>query len=104
MVVDGEHWMPLVDLAGQEAMEAFETEPDWPTVEGAGGGLLRRRRQVPLAGAVGGVAGLFQHFGDRCSALRQERVGAGETACHFGNGGEADRMVVAAREERSAAR
>jgi hypothetical protein len=32
--------MPLVDLAGQEAVETFETEPDWPTVEGASSGLL----------------------------------------------------------------
>ncbi len=96
--------MPLIGLAGQESVEALEPQPERPVVERTGRRGLGRRREMPLPGAVRGVAVEPQHLGDRRCRPRQERVVAREPGRHLGDRGEADRVVVAAGEQRCPAR
>ncbi len=52
VVVDLQLRRPLVRVAAEEAVEAFETEAEWPAIERARRTPLRARRQVPLADGV----------------------------------------------------
>ena len=61
-VILGQVGVPLVGLAAQEAVEALKAAPHRPAVEGAGGSVVLRRRQVPLADAEGVVPVLQQHL------------------------------------------
>src|SRR5208283_4364136 len=73
-----------------------------PAVKRAGGALLVVRREVPLAKRRGGVAVALENSRDARRALRPGRVVAGPPAGELGDRAEADRVVVAPREQRRA--
>ena len=63
VVVGHQLGVELVGLALEEPVEAVEAPGQWPLVERAGGRALLHRREVPLADAEGGVAGVVEDLG-----------------------------------------
>jgi hypothetical protein len=57
-------------LAGEEAVEVFESESGGPSFEEPGSGRLLGRSVVPLAERRRGVAVLLEHLGDGRAAAR----------------------------------
>ena len=71
-----------------------------PPVEGARGALLAVRGQVPLAERRRAVAVLLQHLRERRAVFGDERRVPGKAAGKFTDRPEADRVVVAASQQR----
>ena len=99
-----DHRVVLARLAAQEAPEVVEPEPVGPAVERARRTLLMVRRQMPLAERRRAVAVLLQHPRKRRRVLREERRVAREARRELTDRAEADRVVVAARQQRRARR
>jgi hypothetical protein len=98
-VVEREVGVPLVGLAAQEAVVALEPAAQRPAVQRAGGGVLLRRRQVPLADAERVVALLEQHLRDHAVLERHPPVIARIAGGQLHDAGDAAGVVVAAGED-----
>ena len=92
--------LPLAGVAADEAIEVFEAHAGRPLIERPG--LARRpgRRVVVLAEPGRAVAVLQQDAADRGAVLADDAVVAGKARRRFGDHAEADRMVVAAGDQR----
>jgi len=96
--------VPLVSVAAQEAVVALESTPERPAVERTGFSGFFRRGEVPLADGKSVVA-MFQQDLREKSVLKSHhtvvcRVAHGQ----LGDGGQTQRVVVAAREHAAACR
>ena len=78
VVVVDEVGVVLVRVAAEEAVVALEAAAERPAVVGARGADLLGRRQVPLADAVGGVALLQQHLGEKAVLERDAPLQPGK--------------------------
>ena len=87
----------LVRVAAQEAVVAFETAAERPSVVGPGGARLLARGQVPLAERVGVVPVLLQDLGEEPVLERNVAVAAGVSSRALGDAGHRVGMVVASR-------
>ena len=95
-----EHRVPVVHVAGVEAVEVVEPEAVGPAVERPGGARLPGGRVVVLADPGGHVAVLAQHLADGAATPRQDAgvavVAGGRLGDDAGRGG----VMVAAGDER----
>ena len=91
----------LVRLALIEAVEIVEPEAGGPAVERAGGTDVGLRRVVPLAEHGRGVAAVAEHLRYERGAARQDSGVAGEPRAHLDDHPRADRVVIAAGEQRA---
>ena len=92
---------PLVGLATQEAIEILKAHADRPLVERARSGAVgEARRVVVFAEPRRSVAVLFQDLGDRRVIQADDGVIAGVAGGQFADDAEADRVVVAAGDQR----
>ena len=96
MIVVDEVGIILMRVAAEKAVIALEAAPERPSVIGAGGADLFGRRQVPLADAVGGVALLQQHFGQKPVLERDRAIAAGIAGRSFGDAGHRIGVMIAA--------
>ena len=100
LLVLGDDRVPLPGAAAEEAVEVLEAPAIRPAVEWSGRPLLAVGRQVPLAERRRAVAVVAQDRGQGRGVTRQRggvaRIAAGELA----HGAEADRVAVAAGEQR----
>ena len=92
---------PLVGLAAHEAVEIVEAHPDGPLVVRPGDAVLKAGRVVVLAKPRRGIAVLLEDFTNG-GALQTDdgivaRIAGGQLADHT----SANRMMVAARDQRS---
>jgi hypothetical protein len=94
--------VPVVHVAGVEAVEVVEPEPVGPAVERAGGTGLPRRSVVVLADPSGHVAILAQHLADGAAASWQHARVPVVAGCGFGNDSGGGGVVVPAGDERRA--
>ncbi len=92
--------LPLVGLAAHEPVEVLEAHPRWPLVEGAGDAVLEARRIVILAEPRRGVAVFREDAADRRVLGPDDRVVAGIARREFRDHAKADRVVVAAGDQR----
>ena len=104
VVVDLQFRRPLVRVAAEEAVEAFETQAEWPAIERARRAPLRARRQVPLTDGVRGVAVVAQVPCERRRRLRDARAVPLVPNRELGQHPHADRVVVATGEHGGAGR
>ena len=96
--------LPLVRVAAHEAVEVLEAHADRPLVERADRAGLERRRVVVLAEPGGAVAVVPQYLADRGFVLGDEAVVPRVAGRLFGDDAVADRVVVAAGDQRGARR
>ena len=92
----------LVGLGVQEAVEAVEAAAQRPAVERPGRAALGQRRDVPFADHVVAIGVRPQHLGQRAGLARDLAAIAGIAAVEIGEAADADRMVVAAGQQRRA--
>ena len=92
----------LVGLGVEEAVEAVEAAAERPAVERPGGAALGQRRDMPLADHVIAVGVRAQHLGERAGLARDLAAIAGIAGIEIGEAADADRMMVAAGEQRRA--
>ena len=90
----------LVGLPADEAVEVLKTAAGRPAVERAGRAGLPHRHLVALADLRGGVAVEPQRLGQRGLGVGPDRVVSGRGGGQFGDGAHADRVVVAAGQQR----
>ena len=102
VVVSRELRVKLVRLALKEAVEAVEALLQRPVRVRTSGRALVHRREVPLAGAIGGVAVFAQEFRKGRSTSWNRAAHMGETAVPVGHSAHAHRMVVASCQQASA--
>ena len=92
-------------LAADEAVEVLEAAAaGWPGVERPGRAGLPHRHFMALAELRGGVAIQLQRFREGRGSVRQHRAIAGRAGRDLGDAAHADRVVVAAGEQRLARR
>jgi hypothetical protein len=94
-----EHRVPVVHVAGVEAVEVVEPQSVGLAVERAGGARLPRGGGMVLADPGGYVSVLPEHLADGAAAVRQNTRVAFVTRGRFGDAAERRRMVVAAGDE-----
>ena len=90
----------LVGLPADEAVEVLEAAAGRPPVERAGRAGLPHRHLVALADLRGGVAVEPQRLGQRRLGVGPHRVVPGRGGGQLGDGAHADRVVVAAGQQR----
>ena len=90
----------LVRLAADEAVEVLEPRSGGPRVEGTHRARLPYRHLVALAELRRGVAVELERLGKRRGRVRPDRVVARRRGRDLGDTAHADRMVVAAGEQR----
>ena len=100
LLVLGQARVPLARAAAEEAVEVVESPADRPAVERSGGALLAVRRQVPLAERRRAVAVVPQDPRERHAVVGDERRVAGEAGRELADRAEADRVAVAAGQQR----
>ena len=100
LLVLGQARVPLARSPAEEAVEVVEPPAHGPAVERPGRALLSVRRQVPLAERGGAVAVVPEDSRERNAVIRDERRVAGEPGRELADRAEADRVAVAAGEER----
>ena len=93
-------WRPLVGLAAHEAVEVVEAHADRPLVERSRHAVLIARRVVVLAEPGCGVAVLLQDRADGGALRSDDAVVARIAGGLLRNDAEADRVVVAAGDQR----
>lgn len=99
-----QRWRELVRVGADEAVIIFETLLRRPAVERPGLAFFPFGDKVPLADCGGHIAVLFQHLGDGARRFGHD-AGIAFIACRrVGDGPHADRMFVAPRQQRGAAR
>ena len=96
VIVFPEVRVPLIGFTWQEAVISLEALADGPAISRAGRGGVFVGRKVPLAEAECVVALLEEHRGKHRRFLRDLAVITGEAGGKFGNGGNADGMMIAA--------
>ena len=96
--------LPLAGVAADEAIEIFEAHAGRPLVERTGLARVPGRRVVVLAEPGRAVAVLQQDAADGRAVLADDAVVAGEAGRCLGDHAEADRVVVAAGDQRRARR
>ena len=94
----------LVRLAADEAVEVLEARAGRPAVERSHRARLPHGDLVALAELRGRVAVLLQDLGERRLVEGADAVVAGRGGRHLGDGPHADRVVVAAGQQRGARR
>ena len=94
----------LAGLAAEEAVEPVEALAGRPVVEGAGRGLLPRRRLVPLAERAGGVAVVGQRLRERARGPGAQAVVPGGVGGELRDVAHPDGVVVAAGHQRGPGR
>ena len=92
----------LIGLGIEEAVEAIEAAPQRPAVERSGGAALRQRRDMPFADHVIAIGMRLQHLGQRPGLARDLAAISGIAAVEIGEAADADRMMIAAGEQRRA--
>ncbi len=92
----------LIGLGVEEAVEAIEAAAERPAVEGAGGAALGQRRHMPLPDHVITIGVRAQHLGDGAGLARDLAAIAGIAGIEIGEAADADRMMVAAGQQRRA--
>ena len=90
----------LVGLGVHEAVEAVEAAAERPAVERAGSAQFGERRHMPLAQHVVAIAVRAQHLGDGPGLARDLAAIARIARIEVGQAADADRMMVAARQQR----
>ena len=101
LVEDG---IPMVHVAGVEAVEVVEAQAVGPAVERAGRARLPGRRVVVLADPGGHVAVLTEDFADGAAASRKNADVAVVAGGELRDAGKRRRVMVAAGYERRARR
>ena len=96
--------LPLAGVPAHEAVEVFEAHADRPLVEWTRRARLKRRRVVVLAEPRRTVAVVLEDLADRGLVLGDEAVVARVAGGLLGDDAEADRVVVAAGDQRCARR
>ena len=96
--------IPLTRAAAEEPVEVVEAPADGPAVERSGRALLGVRRQVPLAERRGAVPVVAQDPRERDAVVGDERRIACEPGRELADRAEADRVAVAAGEQRGSRR
>ena len=100
LLVLGQARVPLAGTSAEEAVEVVEPPADGPAVERPGRALLAVRRQVPLAEGSRAVSVVPQNPREGNAVIRDERGVAREACRELADGAEADRVAVAAGEQR----
>ena len=108
MPIHGKIWVvllkqvrrPLVGLAAHESVEILKSHADRPLVERPGRAVQIGRRVVVLAEPRGGIAVVPEDGPDRCALRADDGIVAGIAGGHFADHAKADRMVVAAGDQR----
>ena len=90
----------LVRLAADEAVEVLEARARRPAVERTDRAVLPHRHLVALAELRGGVAVQLEDLGQRRLVPGAQAAVARRRRRHLGDGAHADRVVVAAAEQR----
>src|SRR5207342_3745326 len=93
--------VPVVHVAGVEAVEVIEPQAAGPVVERPGRARLPGRRVVVLPDPGGHIPVLAQYFGDRARAAGDHAGVAVVAGRGLLNDAGRDRVVVAAGEERA---
>ena len=96
--------LPLAGVAADEAVEILEAHAVRPLIERPGLARLVEGRVVVLAEPRGRVAVVLQDRADGALLDRDDRVVAREAGRDFADHAEADRVMVAAGDERRARR
>ena len=104
MIVVDEVGIILMRVAAEKAVVALEAAPERPAVVGAGGADLLGGRQMPLADAIGGVALLQQHLGQKAVLERDRAIAAGIAGRSLGDAGHRVGMMIAAGQNARARR
>ena len=99
-----ERGIPLVGLAAEEAVEVLEAHPGRPLAVRAHRARLPDRDLVALAELRRAVAVELEDLGQRRGRVRPDRVVARRGGGELGDVAHADRVVVAAGEQRRAGR
>ena len=94
----------MAGAATEEAIEILESPACRPAVERPGRALLSVGRQVPLAEGGRAIAVVAQDARQRSAVARQRGGVAGVATRELAHGAEADRVAVAAGEQRRARR
>src|SRR5262249_7008307 len=92
---------PLTGVAPNEAVEILEAHADGPLIERPGLARREGRSVVVLAEPGGGEAVVQQNAADSRLIFGDDAIVARETGGLLGDDAEADRVMVAARNERS---
>src|SRR5206468_2378469 len=93
---------PLVRLAAEKAIKAFEAHSKRPVVVRARVACFVGRRLVPLANVKRAVTGLLQYLGNRRLASRHPPVEAGITRRRLGYHSKMIGVMVVTGEQASA--
>ena len=93
---------PLVGLAAHESVEIFEAHAGRPLVEWPRHAVLIGGRVMVLAEPRRGVAILLEDLADGGALGADDGIVAREAGGHFADDAEADRVVVAAGDQRRA--
>ena len=104
LAVLGNHRVVLAGLGREEAPVVIKAPRIRPVVERPRRALLALGGEVPLADPGGRVPVLLQHLGKRRRVAREHRRVAREAARKLGDATHADRVMVAARQERGPGR
>ena len=104
LVVLGDHWIPLAGFTAQEPPEVVKAPGVRPPGERARRALLAIGCQVPLAERGRAVPVALQHLRERRAVFRNERRISGKAAGKLADRAEADRVVVAAGQQRGPGR
>ena len=99
MIVVDEVGIILMGVAAEKAIIALEAAPERPAVIRAGGADLLGWRQMPLADAIGGVALLQQHVGQKAVLERDRAIAAGVAGRALGDAGHGVRVMIAAGQD-----
>ena len=102
VVVANEVGCPLVRVALQETVEAFEPVTEGPTIERPGIRALAARHQVPFADRGRVVARVAQYARESGDRLWQPARVARIRHRHVGEKPHPDRVVIATREHAGA--
>src|SRR5438270_10096996 len=95
---------PLVGFTAHEAVEIIEAHAAGPLVEGPGQAVEIGRGVMVFAEPRCSVAVLLQDLPDRGTVLLNDRIIAGVSRGLFRDDAKADRVVIAAGDERCACR
>src|SRR5262249_54268379 len=97
-----QHRLPLAAVTGVESVKVIEAHARRPLIEWTRLARLERRRVVILSPPTCAIAVLLQYLADRGILRSHDAVVAGEAGRDFGDHTEANRVVVAPREQRPA--
>jgi hypothetical protein len=99
MIVVDEVGIILMRVAAEKSVIALEAPPERPAVIRAGRADLFGRRQVPFAKAIGLVALLQKHLGQKAVLERDRAIAAGITGRALGDAGHGVGMMIAAGQD-----